>query len=54
MVITDRLSKNVILKSITLITTKAVADKLLRYLIRYYSLPKVIVSDKGLQFVSYM
>ena len=48
MVITDRLFKNVIFKPITLTMTEAVADKLLRYLIRYYSLLKVIVSDRGL------
>ena len=54
MVITNRLSKNVILEPITLTTTEAIADKLLRYLIRYYSLPKVIILDKELQFVNYM
>ena len=47
-VITDRLFKNVILKPITLIITEAVTDKLFRYLIRYYGLSKVIISDKKL------
>ena len=47
-VITNRLFKNVIFEPITLTITKAVANKLLRYLIRHYGLPKVIVLNKGL------
>ena len=47
-VIINRLFKNVIFKPITFTTTKAVADKLLCYLIKYYGLPKVIISNKGL------
>lgn len=35
-------------------TVNAVADRLLRCLIRHHGLPRAIVSDRGPQFVSYM
>ena len=53
-VIINKLFKNVILKPITLTIIKVITDKLLYYLIKYYSLPKVIISDKKLQFVNYI
>lgn len=54
MVITDRLSKNVIFEPMTLITSEAVAEKLLLCLIRHHGLPRAIVSDRGPQFVGHM
>ena len=53
-VITDRLSKSVIFEAITSTITEAVAKRLLSSLVRYYSLPSVIVSDRGPQFVGYI
>ena len=46
-VITDRLSKSIILEVITSITTKAIAKRLLGSFVRYYGLPSAIVSNRG-------
>ena len=46
-VVTDRLSKSVTFEPIINITAPAVAEALLRYVIRYYSPPRSIVSDRG-------
>lgn len=47
MVITDRLSKNVIFEPMVFTIVNVVADRLLRCLIRYYGLPRAIVLDRG-------
>lgn len=54
MVVTDRLSKAVILEPMATITTEDVARALLTSLIRHHGLPARIVSDRGTQFVSFM
>lgn len=54
LVITDRLSKSVILEPMAKITIDAVADTLLNCLIRHHGLLRSIVSDRGTQFVNYM
>ena len=51
-VITNRLSKNVIFKPMESTTAEAVAEHLLHALIRHYSLPTAIVSDHRPQFIS--
>ena len=48
MVVIDRLSKSVIFEPIASITTEAVAERLVVSLIRHHSLPRAIVSDRGL------
>jgi hypothetical protein len=45
MVITYRLSKGVILKGLKEITTKAVAERFIRYFYRHYRFPRAIVLD---------
>ena len=52
LVITDRLSKGVILIPILLIFTPAVAAAFMEYYIPYHGFPKAIVSDRGTQFTS--
>lgn len=51
MVITDRLSKGVILEAMEDITAEAVAAVFLRTFYRQHGLPSAIVSDRGTQFV---
>ena len=46
-VITDRLSKNIILAPIDKIEASDVANTLLRSVFAYYSLLRAIVSDRG-------
>ena len=50
--ITDRLSKGVILEPIAETTADAVAEVFLNTFYRRYRLPVSIVSDRGIQFVS--
>ena len=54
MVITDRLSKGVILEGLKEITAEAVAECFVRCFYRYHGFPKAIVSDRGVQFVGDM
>src|SRR6266516_5561657 len=51
MVITDRLTKGVILEDMDDISTDAVARKLIKCSYPYHGLPAAITSDRGLQFV---
>ena len=53
MVITDRLSKDVILVALEDVTAETVAENFLRYVVAYHWLPDAIVSDRGTQFVSH-
>lgn len=53
MVITDRLSKDVVLVALKDVTAETVADNFLRYVVAYHWLPDAIVSDRGTQFVSH-
>ena len=48
MVITDRLSKGVILILILLIFTPAVAAVFIKYYILYHGFLKAIINDKGI------
>ena len=50
-VITDRLSKGVILEPMGEITAVAFAKVFLRTFYRHYGLPHSIVSDRGQQFI---
>ena len=52
MVITDRLTKGVILEDMDDISTDAVARKLIKCFYPYHGLPAAITSDRGPQFVS--
>lgn len=52
MVITDRLSKGVVLIPLLDIEALTVANAFIRYVVVYYWLPDAIVSDWGTQFVS--
>ena len=52
--ITDRLSKGVILIPILLISAPAVAMAFIKYYIPYHGFPKAIVNDKGTQFTNAM
>ena len=52
LVITDRLSKGVILIPILSIFTPAVAMAFIEYYVPYHGFPKAIVSDRGTQFIS--
>jgi transposase InsO family protein len=54
LVVTDRLSKGVILEGMKDITTDALADIFIQSFYRHHGLPKAIVSDRGTQFVSAM
>ena len=47
LIITDRLSKGVILIPILSISAPAVATAFIKYYIPYHGFPKVIISDKG-------
>ena len=47
LVITDRLSKGIILILILLISAPAVATAFIEYYIPYHGFPKAIISDKG-------
>jgi len=50
LVITDRLSKGVILEPCSSLTAEAVAETFIRVFYRHHGLPKAIVSDRGPQF----
>jgi len=52
LVITDRLSKGVILEPCESMTTKYVAELFVRCFYRHHGLPTAIVSDRGSQFTS--
>ena len=52
LVITDRLSKGVILIPILSIFAPAVAAAFIEYYIPYYGFPKAIINNKGTQFTS--
>jgi hypothetical protein len=52
MVITDRLSKGVILEPMESIDALYVAKKFISIFYRYHGIPTAIVSDRGTQFVS--
>ena len=47
LIITDRLSKGIILIPILLISTPAVATVFMKRYIPYYGFPKVIINNKG-------
>ena len=52
--ITDRLSKGIILIPILLISALAVAMAFMEYYILYHEFPKAIINDRGTQFTSVM
>ena len=52
LIITDRLNKGVILISILLIFTLAVATVFIKRYIPYHGFPKAIINDKRTQFTS--
>ena len=52
LVITDRLSKGVILISILSIFAPAVAAAFIKYYIPYHGFPKAIINDRRTQFTS--
>jgi len=52
MVITDRLSKDVVLIPLPDIEVPTVVDAFIRFVVAYHWLPDAIVSDRGTQFVS--
>lgn len=54
MVITDRLSKSIILEPMKEITTGAVAKTLLRCFVQHHGIPRGIITDRGTQFTSRM
>ena len=54
LMITDRLSKGVILIPILSISAPAVAAAFMEHYIPYHGFPKAIVSDRGTQFTSAM
>lgn len=54
MVITDRLSKGVILEPMEFITAEAVATRFIKCFVRHHGWPFAIVSDRGPQFVGDM
>jgi transposase InsO family protein len=54
MVVTDRLSKDVVLVGLKDITTDSVAEAYMNYVVAYHWLPDYITSDRGPQFVSHM
>ena len=47
MVVTDRLSKNMVFEAMDITSATAVVEKLLKGVFRYYGLPRAIVSDRG-------
>ena len=52
LIITDRLSKGIILIPILSIFTPAVAMAFIKYYILYHGFPKAIVNDRGTQFTN--
>jgi transposase InsO family protein/predicted aspartyl protease len=54
MVVTDRLSKDVVLVGLKDITTESVAMAYINYVVGYHWLPDYITSDRGPQFVSHL
>ncbi|KJZ68644.1 hypothetical protein HIM_11963 [Hirsutella minnesotensis 3608] len=52
MVVTDRLSKSVVLESLKDITAETTARALLRNVVQHHGVPRAIVSDRGTQFTS--
>ncbi|KJZ68122.1 hypothetical protein HIM_12487 [Hirsutella minnesotensis 3608] len=52
MVVTDRLSKSVILTPLKDITAETTARALLRDVVQHHGVPRAIVSDRGTQFTS--
>ena len=52
MVVTDRLSKSIIVVPIKETRAIDVAQTLLEHIFQHYGLPTTIVSDRGTQFVS--
>ena len=52
LIITDRLSKGIILIPILLISTPAVATAFMERYVLYHGFPKVIINDKGTQFTN--
>jgi transposase InsO family protein len=54
MVVTDRLSKDVVLVGLGDITTDSVAKAYINHVVAYHWLPDYITSDRGPQFVSHM
>jgi hypothetical protein len=54
MVITDRLSKGVILEGCESTETEHIVDLLIKRFYRYHGVPSAIVSDRGGQFVSHL
>ena len=52
MVVTDRLSKNVVIEPMKSTSTEEVARKLLSSVFRHHHLPRAMVSDRGTQFTS--
>jgi len=53
MVITDRLSKSVILEPMESLTTEAVAVRFLDCCVRHHGIPRAITSDRGTQWVNH-
>jgi hypothetical protein len=54
MVITDRLSKNVILEPMPKIDAKQTAKTLMKCFIQHHGAPRAIVTDRGSQFTSHL
>lgn len=54
LVITDRLSKGVILIPLSSFTALDVAKAFIKHFIPYHGIPTAIVSDRGVQFTSYL
>ncbi|MDA4132955.1 MAG: DDE-type integrase/transposase/recombinase, partial [Thaumarchaeota archaeon] len=52
LVVTDRLSKNVVYEAMIGIKSEETAEALLHAVCRHHGLPKSLVSDRGPQFVS--
>jgi hypothetical protein len=54
MVVTDRLSRDVVLVGLKDITTESVAMVYINYVVGYHWMPDYITSNRGPQFVSYL
>ncbi|KAJ6437064.1 hypothetical protein O9K51_10361 [Purpureocillium lavendulum] len=54
MVLTDRLSKSVVLESLKDITAETTARALMRNVLQHHGIPAAIVTDRGTQFTSRM
>ncbi|XP_044717007.1 integrase core domain-containing protein [Hirsutella rhossiliensis] len=52
MVVTDRLSKSVVLESLKDITAETTARALLRNVVQHHGVPRAIVTDRGTQFTT--